>query len=119
MMTEKNKKFVSAVVYFHNNAETAAQTIQTLYTVLGSSFESFEIICVDDFSTDGTADVIRGALPAGHDFALTIVTMSCFQGCEAAMSAGTNLSIGDYVFEFDSSVFSFPDELILQVYRKA
>ena len=119
MMTEKDKKFISAVVYFHNNADTAAQTVKTLYTVLESSFESFEIICVDDFSTDKTSDVIRQAIPAGHSFALTIVTMSRFQGCEAAMSAGTNLSIGDYVFEFDSSVFTFPEELILQVYHKA
>lgn len=119
MITEKEKNFVSAVVYFHNNASTAAESIRLLYAVLGKSFESFEIICVDDGSGDGTPEVIRNAVPADSGCALTIVKMSRFQGCEAAMSAGTNLSIGDYVFEFDSSVFSFPEDMILQVYRKA
>ncbi len=119
MITAKEKNFVSAVVFFNNNADTAKESIEILYNVLGNSFENYEIICVDDGSTDDTANVIRESARADENCALTLVKMSSFQGCEAAMSAGVNLSIGDYVFEFDNSLFNFAPELINKVYHKA
>ncbi len=117
MIEQKEKNFVSAVVYFHNDEATARQSVQRLAAVLDSRFESYEIICVDDGSTDRTAQQIAEA--EVKSCIVSIVKMSGHQGLEAAISAGVNLSIGDYVFEFEKSRFDFPDELILQVYQKA
>ncbi len=119
MINSKEKNFVSAVVYFNNDEKIAEETVNTLYGVLSENFDNYEIICVDDGSADNTADVIRKAAPCDDGCALTIVKMSSFQGREAAMSAGVNLSIGDYVFEFDSADFNFEPDLIMQIYRKA
>ena len=35
------------------------------------------------------------------------------------MNAGTDLAIGDFVFEFDDTIMDFPAETVMEVYRKA
>ena len=39
-----------------------------------------------------------------QDTTITILNMSFFHGVEAAMNAGVDLAIGDFVFEFDSCI---------------
>ena len=48
---------VSVVVPVYNNAETIRQCLDSL---LSQSYKDIEIIVVDDGSTDGTRDVVRG-----------------------------------------------------------
>lgn len=119
MNSIKEKNFISAVVYFNNDEKIAEGSISFLYKTLADNFENFEIICVDDGSVDNTAEVIRTSAPSDECCALTLIRMSCFQGREAAMSAGVNISIGDYVFEFDNADFNFESDLIMEIYRKA
>ena len=45
--------------------------------------------------------------------------MSYPQGVELAMNAGVDLSIGDFVIEFDSVYIDYPLETIMDIYRKA
>lgn len=45
--------------------------------------------------------------------------MSCFHGIELSMNAGVDLAIGDFVFEFDSTILDFPPDEIMHVYRKS
>ncbi len=118
MNYSKEKNFVSAVIYFSNDEKIAEKSINTVSDVLSRNFENYEIICVDDGSVDNTVEVIRNSCFESN-CALTIVKMSSFQGREAAMSAGVNLSIGDYVFEFDTADFNFDSELIMKIYRKS
>ena len=119
MIEQKEKNFISAVVYFWNNETTARQSVEQLAAVLNSHFENFEIICVDDGSADDTVQQIGQADTATMGCIISVVKMSGHQGLEAAISAGVNHSIGDYVFEFEKSQFDFPDALIMQVYQKA
>jgi dolichol-phosphate mannosyltransferase len=42
--------------------------------------------------------------------------MSFFQGLESAMNAGVNLAIGDFIFEFDTTVMDWEPSLLYEVY---
>ena len=58
-MTDKEKNFVSAVIYVHNQAANIEQFLRMVSGVLINNFEHAEIICVNDDSSDGSDTVIR------------------------------------------------------------
>lgn len=118
-MREKQKSFLSVVVYVHNNEKTIGSFLKMLYHVFSANFEHYEIICVDDASADGSAERIREAAGVMKDMTLSILHMSYFQGIEPAMAAGVDLAIGDYVYEFDGPEQDYPEEFIMEVYEKA
>ncbi|MCL2487497.1 MAG: glycosyltransferase [Oscillospiraceae bacterium] len=113
----KEKNFVSAVVYLRNDEQRAGDFLRALARVLSDNFLSFEIICVNDACTDGTIAAVKAAI--GGDVVTSIVHMSHYQGPEAAMNAGIDLAIGDFVFEFESVSMDYDPGLIMEVYRKA
>ena len=118
-MDEKQKSFLSAVVYVHNGGRTIKEFLGMLYQVLSVSFEHFEIICVDDASTDDSVAKVKEAAKFMQGATLNLLYMSYFQGIELSMNAGTDLAIGDYVFEFDTSECDYEKSLIMEVFRTA
>ncbi len=50
----QNFPFVSIVIPMFNEGENARRSVETVCSELHSSGRSFEIICVDDGSTDNT-----------------------------------------------------------------
>ena len=115
----KEKTFVSVVIYVRNAENSAADFVRSVVAVLEENFEKSEIVCVDDCSDDGSVSAIRESAGAARSVCVSILHMSCFHGTEAAMSAGVDLAIGDFVFEFDSCVLDFAPEEIMRVYRKS
>ena len=114
----KEHNFVSAVVYLHNCAADVPAFLTMLYGQLEENFEKYEIVCVNDASTDDSAAVVR-SFAKEREFPLTLVQMSTWQGIESAMNAGIDIAIGDFVFEFDTVQLSYPPELLMDCYRKA
>lgn len=114
----KEHNFVSAVVYLHNDAPNVTPFLTMLQGQLSEYFEQYEIVCVNDASTDDTAERARD-FAKKQDFPLTLVQMSSWQGVEPAMTAGIDIAIGDFVFEFDKADEEFPGELLMEVYRTA
>ena len=113
------KNFVSAVVYVHNNEEQIKSFLEMLQKTLSSHFVKYEIIMVNDASTDNSAEVIREVAKGFDGSVVSILKMSYFQGMELSMNAGKNLSIGDYVFEFDTVDVDYEEELIYEIYKTA
>ena len=116
IFANKQKTFISIVVYIHNAEALIENFLKSLYSVLNEHFERFEIICANDASTDATTDIIRKFANSLNNCTLSILNMSYYQGLEAAMHAGVDLAIGDFVFEFDSTVLDYDPELIMRVY---
>lgn len=119
MMNNKEKIFLSAVVYTHNNEATVKEFLKAINGILKTNFERYEIICVNDCSTDDTVKAINGFCDEENVRSLTLVNTSFFQGTENAMIAGCDVAIGDFVFEFDSTVLDFDPQLIMEVYQKS
>jgi dolichol-phosphate mannosyltransferase len=86
---------------------------------LEENFEHSEIICVNDDSLDGSLEQIKEVSKQARTTSVSVVNMSYFHGLEAAMNAGMDLSIGDFVFEFDHTVMDFEKEEIMNVYRRS
>lgn len=120
MEQNKEKNFVSAVVYCCNDADCITPFIQGLDTVLFTNFLKYEIIIVNDASDDNSPQIVKEyahKVNAGaKEHTITLLNMSYRQGLEASMNAGTNLAIGDFVFEFDSICDDFDMNLLMDVY---
>ena len=115
-MSNKHKTFISAVIYICNAETLIENFLKSLYYVLNEYFEKFEIIYANDLSTDATTDIIKKLAKSFNNCTLSILNMSYYQGVEAAMHAGVDLAIGDFVFEFDSTILDYDPKLIMQVY---
>ena len=116
----KESKFVSAVMYLHNDEERIAAFLETITDTLARNFEKYELIFVNDASTDGGVARIYDFFAARKmdGQMVSIIQMSHFQGLEAAMNAGRDLAIGDFVYEFDDLCVDYGAETILAVYRR-
>lgn len=120
-MDNREKSFVSAVVYINNCESCVEKLLTNVLTLLEENFEHSELICVNDFSTDSSIECIKEMLknrtPASTS--VSLVNMSCFHGLELAMNAGLELAIGDFVFEFDSTVPDWSVEDAMKAYARA
>ena len=52
-VTNKEKNFISAVVYLHNDGAQAVRFFKMLNAVLDQHFEQYELVAVDDACTRG------------------------------------------------------------------
>jgi len=115
----KEKNFVSAVVYLYNDENSVGGFLNTVNSVLKENFEKYEIVCVNDCSTDNTVKAVEAFCEENSVKSLTLINTSFFQGVESAMVAGVDISIGDFVFEFDSCLVDYSEDMIMSVYRKS
>ena len=114
----KEKNFVSAVVYLHNDGPRGVEFCQAVAAQLDAHFAQYELVAVDDACTGGTVEALR-AWAKEQAAPVTILHMSLYHGLENAMNAGLDAAIGDYVYEFDSTAMPYPAELIWEAYRTA
>ncbi len=117
-MNNREKNFISAVIYVHNAEDRIRAVLKDLISFLENNFENSEIICVNDFSNDSSADIIREISPETNRISISLINMSYFHGLETAMRAGTDLSIGDFVLEIDSTFVDYKTEAIMDVYNR-
>ncbi|CAH1193324.1 putative glycosyltransferase [Paenibacillus plantiphilus] len=108
----KEKVFVSAVVYTHNAADIIKSSLSQIDKALADIFEYYEIIVVNDASTDATVTEAKKASECMQGD-LCIINLSHKHGIEKAMMAGLIKSMGDFVFEFEDINMSI-DEAILR-----
>ena len=118
-MIDKEKNFLSVVVYIHDGEEQLKSFFPVLFKTLKDNFEKYEIICVDDDASDESIDIVKEYAYGLGEVMLTIIHMGGFCGLELSMNAGTDLSIGDFVMEFDSLYMDYSEQLIMSLYRKA
>lgn len=116
-MSNKEKNFISAVIYIHNAEQRIAEFLKMIIEILEDNFEYSEIICVNDNSEDDSLKVIDSVSQIAESTNISVLNMSYFHGLEMAMNAGVDLSIGDFVFEFDNTFPDFNRETVMDVYR--
>ena len=116
-MANKEKNFVSAIVYVHNAESRIESFLSTVLEVLETNFEHSEIICVNDKSDDKSVEKIKAVSKKAKASTITLLNLSHYHGLETAMNAGADLAIGDFVFEFDRAVLDFEAQEIMNVYK--
>lgn len=118
-MINKEKNFVSAVVYVHNAEQRIENFLKDLINVMETNFEHSEIICVNDCSEDDSIGKIKNVSSIATTTSVSVINMSYFHGLELAMNAGADMSIGDFVFEFDNTVMDYDIDMIMKVYNRS
>src|SRR5262245_18155973 len=86
---------VSVVVPLYHDGEILAPFLSDLVGVLESAYSHYEIVLVDDGSSDGTAERATGML--GLYDCIRFIRLSRHFGEEVAIWAGLNEAIGDFV----------------------
>ena len=74
-MSDKEKNFISAVVYVHNSEKQICNFIETVASILEENFEKSEIICVNDFSSDGSVGEIKKVASPNGEYEVEIVAI--------------------------------------------
>jgi len=116
METTKEKNFISTVVYCYNDNDCIIAFIDGLCQKLSATFSKYEIIIVNDFSSDNSIELVKTYAAQQKEKVISILNMSYHQGVEISMNAGVNLSIGDFVFEFDSVYVDYDWDLLADIY---
>ncbi len=118
-MNNKESNFISVVVYLHQKETKAYDFLSAINAVFEENFNKYEIICVSDDANESVLSDVRRFKTEHTKSIISIVKMGFSHGLEAAMNAGVDLAIGDFIFEFDSCYMDYDKELIMEIYKKA
>jgi len=113
---QQQKKKISIVVPFYN--EEAC--IENFYSKLTELFShhpnySFEVVCVDDGSSDATLPMLANL--SKNDNRFNVIELSRNFGKEAALTAGIDCAHGDAVIPLDADLQD-PPELIADMIKE-
>jgi dolichol-phosphate mannosyltransferase len=112
-MNQANKSPVlSVVVPIFNERESLNELYAQVSRVMAEAKDSWELVLVDDGSTDGTTDMIREL--AGKDPKVRPVIFARNFGQQAAVKAGLDHTRGQAVIVIDADLQD-PPEVILQL----
>ena len=100
---------VSVVVPIMNEVDSLPHLISAIATTLMAQQLSYEIICVDDGSTDGSAELLKQEAQARTD--LKAVLLRRNYGQTAAMAAGFNYARGKAVVTLDGDLQNDPADI--------
>jgi polyisoprenyl-phosphate glycosyltransferase len=102
------KKTVDVVIPAYNEVECIGRTIEALFAQLACLSYRFELIVVDDGSTDGTAEVVKTYMSR---LPITLVALTRNFGKETALLAGLDHARGDATVLMDADL-QHPVEII-------
>lgn len=99
---------VSVVLPVFNGAKYVLGSINS---ILNQTFQKFELIIVNDGSTDETANVLKNI----HDLRIKVITFKKKRGIAYAINAGVSRANGMYIARMDSDDLSISTRLEEQV----
>lgn len=94
---------ISVIIPTYNGAATLRQCLEAVFR---STYPDYEVIVVDDCSTDATSQIAA-------DFPCRVICHEVNRGAAVAKNTGAAAATGDVVFFIDSDVLIRPDTLSL------
>lgn len=108
VINENYKPFVTVMIPAHNEEEVISNTVEN---ILQMDYENFEVIVIDDRSSDNTASVIRN-LEQKYDKVKALIRQEgAFPGKSAVLNDAFQMAHGEAVLVFDADATVEPDFL--------
>lgn len=99
---------LSIIMPLYNTEKYVGQAVQSL---LSQSYTDFELIIVDDASTDGSFDVVKSL----KDNRIKILTNDRNHGIVFSRNRGLIDAVGRFIAPFDSDDIALPDKFMKQI----
>ncbi|MEI2582766.1 glycosyltransferase family 2 protein [Scytonema sp. PRP1] len=100
---------VSVVVPVHNEVESLPHLLEAIASTLSATDLSYEIICVDDGSTDGSPRFLKEQAQIRNDLKAVILRRN--YGQTAAMAAGFYYALGKAIVTLDADLQNDPADI--------
>ncbi|MEH1839668.1 MAG: glycosyltransferase family 2 protein [Nostoc sp.] len=100
---------VSVVLPIHDEVESLPLLLEAIASTLSSSQIIYEIICVDDGSTDGSGDFLKKEAQIRTDLKAVILRRN--YGQTAAMAAGFHYAVGKAIVTLDADLQNDPADI--------
>ena len=110
MAKEKNPA-ISVIIPMYNTEKYIEECLQSL---LNQTLKNFEVIVVDDCSTDNSVAIVQKVIPAfdAQNIEITVATNQTNSGCPGIpRNFGITISKGKYICFLDSDDFLSEDVL--------
>jgi polyisoprenyl-phosphate glycosyltransferase len=108
-MHDDGRPALSVVIPMYNEESVLPLLVKRLRPVLDGTGESYEVVAVDDGSTDETAAILvllRRSWPQ-----LRLIRLRRNSGHQAALTAGLHRATGDYVVSIDADLQDPPETI--------
>ena len=99
IINENYKPFISIMVPCHNEESVIEHTVAN---ILNLDYENFEVILIDDRSSDNTAFVIKKLADHFEKVTALIREKEAFPGKSAVLNDGMKIAKGDAILVFDA-----------------
>lgn len=109
MTSDQPTPELSVVVPAYNEAESIAPLLERLWPVLAGLGRAFEVLVVDDGSTDGTSERLRAEKRRRPE--LRAIRLARHSGQSAAMAAGFAAARGGAVVTLDADLQNDPADI--------
>ncbi len=106
---------ISVVIPLLNENNLVTRLVEAVYSNLKKTGEDFEIICIDDGSTDSTLQKLLDFRSKNKE--LKVISFSRNFGLQPALTAGLEFAKGDFVIMMDGD-FQDPPDLIPLLFNK-
>lgn len=115
LKNEQYKPFVSIMIPAHNEESVISNTIET---VLNLDYPNFEIIAIDDRSTDNTASVLKDLEKKYPEKVIAFIRpKEAFPGKSAVLNDALQFAKGEAILVFDADATMEPNFLTNLVYE--
>jgi len=108
---------ISVVVPIYNEVDSIPTLIDKIADILSKSQYSYEIICVDDGSTDGSTELLKQVAPKRTD--LKAILLRRNYGQTPAMAAGFNYAKGEIIVTLDADLQNDPEDIPVAIDKLA
>jgi glycosyltransferase involved in cell wall biosynthesis len=105
MLTELNRELISVVVPCYNQAIFLHESVES---IISQSYSNFEIIVVNDGSTDDTSFVANALITEYPDYSIRLIEKKN-GGVASARNMGISLSKGEFILTLDADDKIHPD----------
>lgn len=109
-LTHENGNLVSIITPAYNSEKYIIDTIQS---VKSQTYKNWEMIIVDDYSTDNTVNIVSEEMK--KDSRIKLIKLNKNQGAAIARNTGINSAKGRYIAFLDSDDLWEPNKLEVQL----